>query len=624
MKPVYVQLGSVHFNGDDKKVIVHLARELTGTHVSEERNALIFLNVSNRLQETNCQSLTEYLRYIHLHEQEVPYLLSALTIHTTGWFREPNTFDQFQLIATDFARRNPAGTFKLLSIGCSSGEEVYSYAFILEELKRTFPQFDYSVTGIDIDPISLNIGRKGTYPRVKLDFVEERWRHLARRRIMEDDSLKVEQRLISLAHFRSANILHFQPMNEEFDFISCRNILIYFDKGQIDSIVGKVVQMLRPGGHFCTGVSETGTISRSELRSLGSTIFQLKQSASELHPSASPRRSIGKTRALSIPSDTIIVIDDDQGLAEVYERTIKGEFANVISAKRYEDALNKMMLAPDAFVVVDYMLGSSRTGLDLLTEARSRGFKGEFILLSGFADKDIAMKALEIGCKDVLMKPCRPDELIALIKRYVGTPKATKSTIALPEILAFGSSTGGTEILVKILDKMPQPCPPVVVVQHIVADFAADFAIRLAEKSGLTLGKIVDGEILRPNQLYMALGDYHILVRKSGGVLRLGISHAEPVGSHRPSVDLLFDSLAHSRIRTVATILTGMGRDGAEGMLKLHERGAYTMAQDETSSTVFGMPGEAIKLGAVDLIGNPRQIQMKIHDILGFKKKLAS
>jgi two-component system chemotaxis response regulator CheB len=67
-----------------------------------------------------------------------------------------------------------------------------------------------------------------------------------------------------------------------------------------------------------------------------------------------------------------------------------------------------------------------------------------------------------------------------------------------------------------------------------------------------------------------------------------------------------------------------MGRDGAEGMLKLHERGAYTMAQDETSSTVFGMPGEAIKLGAVDMIGNPRQIQMKIHDILGFKKKLAS
>lgn len=625
MNSDYFHMGAIHLNDDDKKVILHLARELTGSIVSQERHGLIFLNVSNRIQDTHCHTLSQYLQFVHAHEKEIPFLLSALTIHTTGWFREPMTFDQFQAIALEFARKNPAGTFRLLSIGCSSGEEIYSYAFILEEVKRAFPLFNYQLEGLDIDPVSLSQGRAGLYSKVRPEFVEERWRHLLLRRLRDGDTVKVEPKIMAATQFRSANILQFEPVTEQFDFISCRNTLIYFDTTQIDSILAKVTRMLRPEGYFCTGVSETGVITRPELKSQGSTIFQLKMNQKDARVITRRREAAPVPMPTQKSAETVFIIDDESELLEMYLGYLNNEFKSVVSATRYEEALAKMMGFPGGFAVIDYNLGGGRTGLDLLAEARSRGFRGDFILLSGFADEKIASKAHELGCKDVVLKPCRPDELVTVIKRFAGiTPPVKPEIVVLPELLAFGSSTGGTEILIKILDHIPQPCPPVVVVQHIVSDFAADFAQRLAEKSGLTLGKIVDGEVLRPNHLYMSLGDYHIMVRKSGGLLRLGISNADPISSHRPSVDFLFDSIAQYRVRTVATILTGMGRDGAEGMAKIHARGGFTMAQDESSSTVFGMPGEAIKLGVVDLIGNPRQIQMKIHSILGVQKRFAS
>ena len=518
MHPDIKHRGAVTLTEDDKKIIIRLARELTGTHVNDGRTGVIFLNVISRMELMGCHSLGEYLAFVHKNDREVPSLLSALTIHTTGWFREPLSFDQFQSIAADFARKNPTGTFKLLSIGCSSGEEVYSYAFVLEELRRVFPAFSYKLTGIDIDPVSLNQGRSATYSRVKTEFIDERWRPLIMRRLSHDEILKVEAQVAGHVEFKSANIIQMDPLEEKFDFISCRNILIYFDPSQIDLIISKIVRMINSNGHFCTGVSETGAIARPELKSLGSTIFQ------------------------AIPKPSV---------------------------KRQTKPIRPHL-----------PLQSPTKGTD----------------------------------------PSNP----AVDPSLTIEPSVRRSEPNLiPEIIAFGSSTGGTEILIRILDKIPQPCPPVIVVQHIVPDFAADFAARLAEKSGLTLGKIQDGEILKPNHLYMALNDYHIMVRKSGGVLRLGISHADPIASHRPSVDFLFNSLAQHQVRTMAALLTGMGRDGADGMAKIHSQGGFTIAQDESSSTVFGMPGEAIKLGAVDFVGNPRQIQLKLHAIIGAKKSAA-
>jgi chemotaxis methyl-accepting protein methylase len=218
------------------------------------------------------------------------------------------SFDQFHTIASDFARRNPTGTFKLLSIGCSSGEEVYSYAFVLEELRKIFPSFNYKITGIDIDPVSINQGRSAIYQRVKIDFIEDRWRPLVLRRIKHDDTLKVESTVTNGVEFLSANILQMQPLQEKFDFISCRNILIYFDPGQIDQIVSKIIFMLKPEGHFCTGVSETGVVNRPEFKSLGSTIFQaaprpVARRASKPLTSQSLAQAAGKIAEAGLPTD---------------------------------------------------------------------------------------------------------------------------------------------------------------------------------------------------------------------------------------------------------------------------------------------------------------------------------
>lgn len=630
MRSLDIQLGGVAFSSEDKRVIIHLARELTGTQVTDDRHGLIFLNVSSRIQETRCDSLTSYLVFVHANECEIPHLLSALTIRTTGWFREPGTFEVFQKIVSEFAQNNPKARFNVLSLGCSSGEEVFSYAFILEEVRVAFPGFSYSVTGIDIDPISLSQGRSGRYGKVRPDLVDERWRPYILRRLTPDSSLSIDPAIMSSVQFRSANILHLQPAADEYDFISCRNILIYFDSAQIDLILNKVLHMLRPGGHFCTGVSETGAVTRAEFKSIGTTIFRVgripqvgsmapKIRLREIVRSSSTNQS---DAALSVGS--VVIVDDEIELLSVYESCLKSSFKSVSSASRFDDALRELRLHRDALLVVDYRLDQGKTGLDLVREGRRQGFVGDFLILSGFADKDMAMKAHELGCKDVLLKPCQPDELITAVRRWGTIPNDPSVFAQRPDVIAFGSSTGGTEILIRILENIPKPCPPVVVVQHIVAEFAADFASRLAERSGLTLGRMQDGESLRGDHLYMALGDYHIMIRRSGGLLRLGVSHADPVSSHRPSVDVLFNSLAEQRIKTLAVILTGMGRDGADGMAKVHKQGGFTIAQDEASSIVFGMPGEAIKLGVVDFVGNPREIQAKIHDSIKHKKKAVS
>jgi two-component system chemotaxis response regulator CheB len=183
-----------------------------------------------------------------------------------------------------------------------------------------------------------------------------------------------------------------------------------------------------------------------------------------------------------------------------------------------------------------------------------------------------------------------------------------------PDYILVGASTGGTDALVKFLASMPHNCPPVIVVQHISTAFAKAFADRLSLASGLSLGAIPGDWPLKSRTLYMATGDYHIAMKRVGSSPpRLILSNALPEHSCRPSVDVLFRSAAAADIRGVAVLLTGMGRDGALGLLELKEAGVYTMAQDEASCVVYGMPKEAVRLGAVDISGTIEDLRQEIN-----------
>lgn len=237
---------------------------------------------------------------------------------------------------------------------------------------------------------------------------------------------------------------------------------------------------------------------------------------------------------------------------------------------------------------------------------------------------EVAIRALEEGAVDVVEKPrvslheflaesnVRLIDAIraaaaARLRRRAPVAPAAVLPVALratsEKIVALGASTGGTEALREILEAMPAGAPGIVIVQHMPELFTAAFARRLNESCAIQVKEAAEGDRILPGRALIAPGNRHLLVRRDGAHYRVHLGEGPLVSRHRPSVDVLFQSVAQSAgPSAVGVILTGMGNDGAAGLLEMHRAGAVTMAQDESTSIVFGMPGAAIAKGAVRFI----------------------
>jgi len=166
-------------------------------------------------------------------------------------------------------------------------------------------------------------------------------------------------------------------------------------------------------------------------------------------------------------------------------------------------------------------------------------------------------------------------------------------------VIAIGASTGGTEAIRDILVRLPPDAPPIVIVQHMPPGFTRAFAARLDSISALQVKEAEDGDRVFQGRVLIAPGDRHMVLARSGADYSVRVMLSERVNHHRPSVDVLFDSCARvGGANVVGVLLTGMGNDGANGLLRMRKAGAATIAQDEASCIVFGMPHEAIELGA--------------------------
>jgi two-component system chemotaxis response regulator CheB len=183
-------------------------------------------------------------------------------------------------------------------------------------------------------------------------------------------------------------------------------------------------------------------------------------------------------------------------------------------------------------------------------------------------------------------------------------PASSRTMIQTTEkIVVAGASTGGTEALREFLEAMPADCPGIVIVQHMPEKFTARFAERLDQLCRVTVREAIDGETVIRGQALIAPGNRHLLLKRSGARYYVEINDGPLVSRHRPSVDVLFRSAARYGGRnTIGVIMTGMGDDGARGMLEMKEAGSTNLAQDEESCVVFGMPCEAIKLGGVHTV----------------------
>lgn len=205
---------------------------------------------------------------------------------------------------------------------------------------------------------------------------------------------------------------------------------------------------------------------------------------------------------------------------------------------------------------------------------------------------------------EVLPTPAsRPSEKYsadAIIKPLSAPARHFKTT---DKVIAIGASTGGTEAIKEVLMRMPASCPGIVISQHIPAAFSGPFAIRMDSVSQMTVMEAKDRQQILPGHVYIAPGGKHLLVERDGARYICRLNDGSPVNRHKPSVDVMFRSVAQNvGLNAVGVLLTGMGADGALGLQEIQQAGSPTIAQDQKTSVVWGMPGEAVKIGAADQV----------------------
>ena len=253
----------------------------------------------------------------------------------------------------------------------------------------------------------------------------------------------------------------------------------------------------------------------------------------------------------------------------------------------------------------------------------------------------LALEAIESGAVEVLSKPGTAysvgdmkqqlaDKIRAAARARVSQRKDESSPERAPvrlgsrslqettnKVIAIGASTGGTEALKEVLTRFPPTIPGVVVVQHMPPNFTTAFAERLNNQCSIAVKEAEDGDSVLPGRALIAPGNYHMLLKRSGARYYVSVKTGPMVHHQRPSVDVLFNSSAqYAGANAIGVILTGMGADGAQGLLQMRQAGARTIGQDEASCVVYGMPKEAAKAGAVEKVAPLQHVAQQVINFL--------
>ncbi len=327
----------------------------------------------------------------------------------------------------------------------------------------------------------------------------------------------------------------------------------------------------------------------------------------------------------------VLVVDDSA--------LVRSLLAEII---RSDAGLTLVGAAPDAFIARDMVnqyspdvitLDIEMPGMDGIAflEKLMHARPTPVIMISTLTERgaEVTLHALELGAVDFIPKPklsiadgLREYSELIIEKIYAAASiriKKREQTLAAitvagaekspshsrilstEKIIAIGASTGGTEAIKDVLMQLPAGVPGIVMTQHMPAGFTKTYAERLNKCTRLHVVEASGGERILPGHAYLAPGDHHLMVMRYGADYVVKLSQAEPLHRHRPAVDVMFESVANAGGKNViAVLLTGMGKDGAKGMLDIRNAGGYTLAQDEKSCVVYGMPKEAVNMGGVD------------------------
>ncbi|WP_425099371.1 protein-glutamate methylesterase/protein-glutamine glutaminase [Tropicibacter sp. S64] len=350
-----------------------------------------------------------------------------------------------------------------------------------------------------------------------------------------------------------------------------------------------------------------------------------------------------------MPKIKVLIVDDSVSARQAFSRLLLEDDGIAImgtAGDPFEAAAKMRAELPDV-ILLDLEL-PRMDGLTFLAKIMAQHPVPVVICSSHTeAGSQSAMKALEIGAAEVIAKPrlstvqerqeaqmllCDAVRAAAQVRGPAKSRMATRTKPApispgpkftadeilpppgksrvyppnLMSLVVIGASTGGTEALASVLMRLPADGPPVVIVQHMPERFTAAFARRLDQSCAVKVVEAADGDKPRPGVVYIAPGNHHTVLRRQGSGYSISIVDGPYVARHRPSVDVLFRSAAVAAgPAALGIIMTGMGDDGARGLLEMRTAGAETLAQDQTSSVVWGMPGEAVRLG-----GAQRQVPL--------------
>jgi two-component system chemotaxis response regulator CheB len=339
----------------------------------------------------------------------------------------------------------------------------------------------------------------------------------------------------------------------------------------------------------------------------------------------------------------VLIVDDSPTMRKFIVSCLQG-IANVEIVAETGDPLKVEALvnsySPDVMTLDINM--PLMTGVDVLKRLLPKKFVPTIMISSlSLEEGSLVMDALDAGAVDYLQKPALDQKfefqklladkipVTAKVKakppRIKAGPLVLDDTVQFSGIIALGASTGGTQALTQVLTQLPANVPPILIVQHIPPVFSKAFADRLNQLCAFKVKEAEDGELIEPGTCYVAAGGFQMTVEMRSDRPKLSVKDGALMSGHKPSVDCLFESiLRYRKPNRVAALLTGMGSDGAKGLLTLKEAGWHTIAEHESTCTVYGMPRVAVEMGAAIDILPLNNVATKIAEVLnvGTKKSL--
>lgn len=597
--------------------------DLSGIHLTPSKADLVRARLIARLTELDLATIHDYRMYLETlpsQHKEWQNLVNQITTNKTDFFREPAHFKYLtDVFLPEWEKKHRAGRLRVWSAASSSGEEPYTLAMVLD---RYFGGEDrYEILASDIDTKVLALAQNGVYSNnrlheIPMEYVEN---CVVKGQREVKGWFKIRKRIANRVRFSRINLVESNFLGlGQFDVIFCRNVFIYFQPDTIQDIIRGFSQVLNRDGALVLGHSESVRLTTGVWSSQGPSVYRKKgASPVAVIPIATP----------TVARKKVLIVDDSMTIRQLLTAALgQSDRLQVVGAigdpRDVESAIIK--LRPDV-ITLDLKM-PHLDGCQLLEEILPK-FAIPVVIISAVSREEgpLVLRALELGAVDYIQKPtlqelktassgliegvCQAAEAQVRQRiRPILTDRAIKKrSVSLSNskqmMVAIGSSTGGIQALTEVLTQLPDSIPPILIVQHIPSAFSRPFAERLNNLCAFHVKEAVDGDLVYNDQVLIAPGGQHMELESSVKGYRVRLSDAPAVNRHKPSVDVLFDSVARLLgPKAIGVLLTGMGQDGARGLKNMKDAGAITIAQDETSSAVYGMPREAVRLRAVDHI----------------------